>query len=63
MSQWLTGTLLGKEKSNQGHNLPETRDSRYQLGLQVTHNLAATRNNTNKHGIVKINITPIMRTY
>jgi hypothetical protein len=35
---------------------------RYQLGLQVTRNLAATRSNTNKHGIGKINITPNIRT-
>jgi hypothetical protein len=32
------------------------------LGLQVTRNLAATRSNTNKHGIGKINITPNIRT-
>jgi hypothetical protein len=31
---------------------------RYPLGLQVTQNLAASRSNTNKHGIGKINITP-----
>jgi hypothetical protein len=31
---------------------------RYQLGLQVTHNLATTHSNTNKHDIGKINITP-----
>jgi hypothetical protein len=35
MSPWLTGTLLGKEKSDQGHNLPYTWDSRYQVGLQI----------------------------
>jgi hypothetical protein len=32
----------------------------YQLGLQVTHNLPAIRSNTNKHGIGKINVTPLM---
>jgi hypothetical protein len=31
---------------------------RYQLALQVTRNLAASRSNTNKDGICKINITP-----
>jgi hypothetical protein len=36
---------------------------RYQLGLQLTRNLAATRSNANKHGIGKINITPNIRTY
>jgi hypothetical protein len=36
---------------------------RYQLGLQVTHNLAATHSNTKKHGIGKINITPNIRIY
>jgi hypothetical protein len=35
---------------------------RYQLGLQVAHNLAASGSNTNKLGIGKINITPNMRT-
>jgi hypothetical protein len=35
---------------------------RYQLGLQVTRHLAATRSNTNTHGIGKINITPKIRT-
>jgi hypothetical protein len=55
MSLWLTWKLLGKEKSDQGHNLLVTQISRYQLGLQVTHNLAAIRSNTNKHGIGKIN--------
>jgi hypothetical protein len=44
-------------KSGQGHNLPGTRDSRHQDNLQVTRNLAASRSNTNKHGIGKINIT------
>ena len=62
MSHWLTWTLLGKEKSDQGHNLPLTQISRYQLDLQVTHNLAAIRSNTNKHGTGKINITPNIRT-
>jgi hypothetical protein len=36
---------------------------RYQLDLQVIRNLAATRSNTNKHGIGKTNITPNIRTY
>jgi hypothetical protein len=31
---------------------------RYQLGLQVTRDLANNHSNTNKHGIGKINITP-----
>jgi hypothetical protein len=35
---------------------------RYQLGLQVTRNLATIRSNTNKHGIEKINITPTIST-
>jgi hypothetical protein len=35
---------------------------RYQLGLQVTRNLAASRSNTNKYSIGKINITPNIRT-
>jgi hypothetical protein len=30
---------------------------RYQLGLQGTRNLTATRSKSNKHGISKINIT------
>jgi hypothetical protein len=44
-------------ESDQGHNLPGTWDSRYQLALQVSSNLTAIRSNTNKHGIGKINIT------
>jgi hypothetical protein len=34
----------------------------YQAGLQVNRNLIATRSNTDKYGIGKINITPNMRT-
>jgi hypothetical protein len=33
------------------------------LALQVTRNLAASRSNTNKHGIDKINITPNIYKY
>jgi hypothetical protein len=39
-----------------------TWDSRYQLALHVTRNLAASRSNTDKHGIDKIDITPNIRT-
>jgi hypothetical protein len=42
--------------------LHETPDSRYQDDLQMTGNLAASRSNTNKHGIGKINITPNIST-
>jgi hypothetical protein len=35
---------------------------RYQVGLQVTRNLAATHSNTNKYGIGKINITLNIKT-
>jgi hypothetical protein len=49
-------------QSGQGHNLPGTWDSRYQLALQMTRVLTASRINTNKHGIYKINITPNIST-
>jgi hypothetical protein len=38
-----------------GLEIPGTR-----MILQVTRNLAASRSNTNKYGISKINITPNM---
>jgi hypothetical protein len=47
---------------DQGHNLPGTWDSRYQGDSSDPRDLTASRSNTNKHGIVKINITPNIRT-
>jgi hypothetical protein len=44
-------------KVDQGHNLPDTWDSRYQGDSSNPRYLTARRSNTNKHGIDKINIT------
>jgi hypothetical protein len=50
-------------KVDQGHNLPGTWDSSYQGDSSDHCDLTASRSNTNKHGIDKINITPNIRTY
>jgi hypothetical protein len=60
-------TVINREhywvnKSGQGHNLPRTQDSRYQLALQMIRDLTTKCSNTNRHGIGKINITPNIRT-
>jgi hypothetical protein len=43
---------------DQGHNVPGTWDSSYQGDSLDPRDLAASRSNTNRHGIDKINITP-----
>jgi hypothetical protein len=48
-------------KSGQGHNLSGTWDSSYQDDSSDPRDLTASRSNTNKHGIDKINITPNIR--
>jgi hypothetical protein len=45
-------------KVDQGHNLPDTWESRYQDDFLDPRDLTASRSNTNRHGIDKINITP-----
>jgi hypothetical protein len=52
---------VGK-RSDQGHNLPGTRDSSYQGDSSDPRDLTASRSNTNKHGIDKIIITPKIST-
>jgi hypothetical protein len=47
---------------NQGHNLPDTWESSYQGDSSDPRDLTASRSNTNKHGIDKINITPNIST-
>jgi hypothetical protein len=49
-------------KSGQGHNLPGTWDSSYQGDSSDPRDRTASRSNTNKHGIDKINITPTIST-
>ena len=49
-------------ESDQGHNLPSTRDSRYQDDSSYSRDLTACRSNTNRHGIDKINIAPNIST-
>jgi hypothetical protein len=44
-------------KVNQGHNLPGTEDSMYQLALQMIRVLTAKCSNIDKQCIGKINIT------
>jgi hypothetical protein len=46
---------------DQGHNLPGTWDSSYP-GDSSDPRDSASRTNTNKHGIGKINITPYIST-
>jgi hypothetical protein len=50
-------------KSGQGHNLSGTWDSSYQDNSSDPRDLTASRTNTNRHGIDKINITPNIRSY
>jgi hypothetical protein len=45
-------------ESDQGHNLPDTWDSSYQGDSSDPRDRTASRRNTSKHGIDKINITP-----
>jgi hypothetical protein len=61
MSKWYWRTLLGN-KCGQGHNLPDTWDSRYQDDSLDPRDVTASRSNTNKQGIDKINITPNIST-
>jgi hypothetical protein len=49
-------------KSGQGHNLPGTWDSSYQSDASDPRDPTAKRNNIDKHGIDKINITPNIST-
>jgi hypothetical protein len=53
--------MTGLKGSDQGHNLPGTWDSRYQGDSSDPRDLIVSRSNTNKHGMDKINITPIIR--
>jgi hypothetical protein len=60
-------TVINREhywvnKSGQGHNLPGTRDSRYQDDLQILVTSSLFRVIQTKHGIGKINITSNIRT-
>jgi hypothetical protein len=50
-------------KSGQGYNLPGTWDSSYHGDSLDPRERTASRSNTNRHGIDKINITPNIRTY
>jgi hypothetical protein len=59
MSQWLTRTLFGKEKSDQGHNLPLTRGSQVPGWSSDSRDLTTIRINTYNQAINGYdNITP-----
>jgi hypothetical protein len=49
-------------RSRRAHRVSAVRFQQVPLALQVTRDLAASRSNTNRHGMDKINITPNIRT-